>query len=98
MCNQGSNIDNPEVVELNTNLPEEEMPAGKMGKDAEMPAYNPDSDRSFISDHNDDSSWNEEAPIFVGMTLTADDSDNDDKASESGDKDVYDIDDSNFLT
>ena len=55
--------------------------------------YDPKSDQFFIPANDSDYTWNKQTPAFIGMTLIADDSDNDDKTPESGDTDVNNMDD-----
>ena len=74
------------------------MPEEEVGNNAEVTMYNLKSDQLFIPAHDSDGTWNEQAPIFVGMTLTANDSDDDDETPESGDKDVDNMDDNDFFT
>ena len=49
-------------------------------------------DHLFTPTDNNNSTTNEEAPAFLGMTLTANDGDDDDETPESGTKDMDDED------
>ena len=47
--------------------------------------------------HDNIDTWNEQAPVFVGMTLTTDDSDGGDKTLDLGDEDTNKMDDHDFF-
>ena len=81
-------------------MPEEvgEVLEEEVGDNMKVTMYDPKSNRLFLPADDSDDTWNEQTPAFIGMTLTTNDSDDDDKTSELADEDVYDMDDGNFLT